>query len=75
MPQRAVVRTGPRERTQQGTESLDVAPNGGASRQPTPMRCLQCGTTWYSRVATLIVESGMGCARCGAPLAIPDADT
>ncbi len=71
MPQRAVVRTGPRERTQQGTESLDVAPQGG----PTPMRCLQCGTTWYSRVATLIVESGMGCARCGAPLAIPDADT
>jgi hypothetical protein len=38
------------------------------------MQCLQCGTTWYSRVATLIVESGMGCARCGAPLAIPDAD-
>jgi hypothetical protein len=74
MSQRAVVRTGPRERTQQGADSLDVTPKGGASRDPTPLRCLQCGTTWYSRVATLIVESGMGCARCGAPLAIPDAD-
>ena len=74
MSQRAVVRTGPRERSQQGAEPLDVAPRAAAGGEPTPLRCLQCGTTWYSRVATLIVESGMGCARCGAPLAIPDAD-
>jgi hypothetical protein len=73
MSQRAVVRTGPGERTQQETESLHAVPKGGAGGQPAPMRCLQCGTTWYSRVAALIVESGMGCARCGAPLAIPDA--
>jgi hypothetical protein len=74
MPQRAVVRTGPRERTNQAPGSLAVAPKGGASREPTPLRCVGCGTTWYSRVANLIVESGMSCARCGAPLAIPDAD-
>jgi hypothetical protein len=72
--QRAAVRTGLPERMHQGAESLDVAPRGGPGGDPTPMRCLQCGTTWYSRVATLIVESGMGCARCGAPLAIPHAD-
>jgi hypothetical protein len=58
----------------QRAESLDVVPKGGASREPTPLQCLQCGTTWYSRVATLIVESGMGCARCGAQLTVPDAD-
>jgi len=74
MPQRAVVRTGPRERAKQRTESRGVVPTGGVGGDPTPLRCLQCGTTWYSRVASLIVESGMGCARCGAPLAIPDAD-
>jgi hypothetical protein len=81
MPHHAVVRTGPRT-IEQATESPGVAPERsasaeagdatpGATREPTALRCLQCGTTWYSRVATLIVESGMGCARCGATLSIP----
>jgi hypothetical protein len=48
-----------------------VAPMPGTSHKPAPMRCIQCGTTWYSRVAELILEAGMSCARCGAPLSTP----
>jgi hypothetical protein len=48
-----------------------VAPVPGTSAEPVPMRCIQCGTTWYSRVAELILEAGMSCARCGAPLSTP----
>lgn len=74
MPHHAVVRIRPRttEQGEQGAEAGDATP--GATRDPTALRCVQCGTTWYSRVATLIVESGMGCARCGATLSIPGTD-
>jgi anti-anti-sigma regulatory factor len=48
-----------------------VAPMPGSTTEPAPMRCLQCGTTWYSRVAALIMDAGMSCARCGAPLSAP----
>ena len=49
----------------------EEAPLPGASAEPAPMRCRQCGTTWYSRVAALIIDAGMSCARCGAPLTTP----
>src|SRR3954469_25037420 len=59
-PRTAIAAAGPR-----------VAPMPGSTTEPAPMRCLQCGTTWYSRVAALIMDAGMSCARCGAPLSAP----
>ncbi len=71
MPHRAVPGIAPRRMP---TDHAASASKPAASRDPVPLRCLQCGTTWYSRVAALIVESGMGCARCGAPLGILESD-
>ena len=51
--------------------SADPPPAPGATAEPEPMLCRQCGTTWYSRVAALVLEAGMACARCGAPLTAP----
>jgi len=44
-----------------------------ATDQPSPMRCLRCGTTWYSRVAALVVDAELACARCGGRLVRPPA--
>jgi hypothetical protein len=76
MSPRAVPQTRRRE-TITPTLASSVEPRGPtpvASGEPVPLRCLQCGTTWYSRVATLIVASGMSCARCGAPLSASGAE-
>ena len=46
------------------------------SQDPQPMRCSDCGATWFSRVAGVVVRvSDLGrCAFCGGTLVLAPTD-